>query len=144
MPKMNVYLNFNGAAEAAFKFYQSVFGGEFTSLVRYQDMPMEGVHIPPAEARKIMHISLPIGKDETLMASDSLESLGQTLVQGNNVYIFIAPASQAEADRLFNALAAGGDVEMPMAKQIWGDYYGSLKDQFGVCWMINYAYPRTT
>lgn len=89
-----------------------------------------------------MHIGLPIGKDDVLMATDALSSLGQKLVQGNNVYISIHPESKEEADRIFNALCAGGAMEMPIADQPWGDYYGSFTDKFGVQWMVNYAYPK--
>ncbi|MGH2720018.1 MAG: VOC family protein, partial [Actinomycetota bacterium] len=77
-----------------------------------------------------------------LMASDTLESLGQQLVQGNNVYISVHPMSKEEADRIFTALSEGGQVEMPIADQVWGDYYGRLKDRFGVHWMVNYGAPR--
>ncbi|MDR7519274.1 MAG: VOC family protein, partial [Armatimonadota bacterium] len=132
MPKLNTYLNFAGNAEEAFNFYRSVFGGEFTSLVRFKDMPMEGVRIGQREGDKIMHVSLPIGRDGVLMASDTLESLGQTLVQGNNVYLSVHPETKEEADRIFNALSAGGKIEMPIADQVWGDYYGSFTDRFGV------------
>jgi len=142
MTKLNTYLNFAGNAEAAFNFYKSVFGGEFTSVVRFKDMPIEGVSIPKEDENKIMHIGLPIGKDDTLMASDTLESLGQKLAQGNNVYISIHPESKEEADRIFNALSAGGTIEMPMADQVWGDYYGSFRDKFGLQWMVNYTYPK--
>lgn len=138
MTKINPYLNFAGNTEEAFNFYKSVFGGEFASVVRFRDMPMEGVNIPQADANKIMHIGLPIGKDQMLMGTDTLESLGHKLVQGNNVHISVHPDSKAEADRLFAALSEGGKVQMPMADQPWGDYYGSLKDKFGVQWMINY------
>jgi PhnB protein len=139
MLAVNPYLNFAGNTEEAFGFYKSVFGGEFTNIVRFKDMPMEGVNIPKADESKIMHIGLPIGKDQFLMATDALDSLGQKLVQGNNFYISLAPESKEEADRLFAALAVGGVVEMPIADAPWGDYFGSLKDKFGVQWMVNYA-----
>jgi PhnB protein len=142
MTKVNVYLNFAGNAEEAFSFYKSVFGGQFTSVVRFKDMPMEGVKIPKQDENKIMHIALPIGKDDILMASDSLESLGQKLIQGNNVYISIHPESKEESDRIFKTLSAGGTMEMPIENQPWGDYYGSFTDKFGVMWMINYTYPK--
>jgi PhnB protein len=138
MTKFNPYLNFAGNTEEAFNFYKSAFGGEFTSVVRFKDMPMEGVSIPKEDENKIMHIGLPIGKDQMLMASDTLESFGQKLNQGNNVYISIHPDNKKEANRLFTALSVGGKVEMPMADQPWGDYYGSCMDKFGVQWMINY------
>ncbi len=138
MTKVNAYLNFAGNAEEAFDFYKKVFGGEFSSAVRFKDFPIEGVTVPKEDEEKMMHISLPLGGDYVLMASDSLEAFGQTLVQGNNVHISLHPTSKEEADRLFTALSEGGEVEMPIADQAWGDYYGSLKDRFGVQWMVNY------
>ncbi|MBI4790211.1 MAG: VOC family protein [Chloroflexi bacterium] len=142
MTKLNTYLNFAGNTEEAFDFYKSVFGGEFTSVVRFKDMPMEGMDIPKADENKIMHIGLPIGKEDVLMASDTLESFGQKRIQGNNVSLSIHPDSRAEADRIFNALSAGGVIEMPIADAPWGDYYGSFKDKFGVQWMVDYGPPR--
>jgi PhnB protein len=139
MKTINPYLNFPGNTEEAFNFYKSAFGGEFSSVVRFKDMPMEGVNIPQKDENKIMHISLPIGKGNILMATDTLESLGQKLTIGNNVYISIHPESKEEADKLFSSLSAGGTIEMPMADQVWGDYFGSFKDKFGVKWMINYS-----
>jgi PhnB protein len=138
MTKLHPYLNFAGNAEEALTFYKSVFGGEFSSLVRFKDMPMEGVPIPPDDEDKIMHISLPIGDDDVLMASDALESLGQRLVVGNSAYVSVHPASREEADRIFAALSEGAEIEMPIADQVWGDYFGSLKDKFGVGWMVNH------
>ena len=143
MKKLNVYLNFAGNAEEAFTFYRSVFGGEFSAVIRFKDMPMEGVKIPKGDETKIMHIALPIGKDDILMASDALESMGQRLTPGNNVYLSVHPDTKEEAGRIFGALASGGAIEMAIADQPWGDYYGSLKDKFGVLWMVNYSYPKT-
>jgi PhnB protein len=140
--KLHSYLNFGGNAQEAFDFYKSVFGGEFSSLVRFKDFPMEGVAISEDDEDKIMHIALPIGDGNVLMASDVLESLGQQLVQGNNVYVSVHPTSREEADRIFNALSDGAEIEMPIADQVWGDYYGSLKDRFGVHWMVNHSPPR--
>ena len=142
MFKIHPYLNFAGNAEEAFNFYKSVFGGEFTGLYRFGDMPMEGVTISDEEQSKIMHVSLPLGDGEVLMASDALESMGQKLVQGNNAYISIHPDTREEADRLFNALSAGGTIEMPIEDQMWGDYYGAFKDRFGVQWMVNHSPQR--
>ena len=138
---MNVlpYLNFPGNAEEAFEFYKSVFGGEYSSLVRFKDMPMEGVTVPDADQDKVMHVSLPIGGDNVLMASDALESLGQQVVQGNNLYVSVHPDSREEADRIFTGLSQGADIEMPMGDQVWGDYFGSLRDKFGIGWMVNYG-----
>lgn len=138
MTKLQPYLNFAGNAEEAFAFYRSVFGGQLSSLVRFRDMPIEGVSIPDEDADKVMHVALPVGEDSILMASDTLESLGQELVPGNNVYISVHPETREDADRIFAALSEGGDVEMPIADQMWGDYFGSLTDRFGVRWMVNH------
>jgi PhnB protein len=140
--KLNPYLNFGGNAEEAFNFYKSVFGGEFSSMVKFKDMPTEGAPVSEADGDKIMHMALPIG-DELLMASDALESFGQTVTPGNNSYISVHPATKDEADRIFNALSEGAEIEMPIDDQMWGDYFGSLKDKFGIGWMVNYnsTYP---
>ncbi|TSC75304.1 MAG: PhnB protein [Parcubacteria group bacterium Gr01-1014_30] len=135
--KLNTYLNFAGNTEEAFNFYKSVFGGDLTPIVRFRDVPTEGVNIPKEDENKIMHVGLPIG-GQMLMGTDALESLGQKLVLGNNSYISIHPDSKEEADRIFSALSEGGTIEMPIADQVWGDYYGSFKDKFGVQWMVNY------
>ncbi len=142
MTRVNTYLNFAGNTEEAFGFYRLVFCGDFTAVVRFKDMPIDGVKIPKEDENKIMHIGLPIGQESVLMASDALESLGQSLIQGNNVYISVHPDTKEEADRVFKALSAGGTIEMPMADQPWGDYFGSFKDRFGVMWMVNYSYPK--
>lgn len=139
MMKLQPYLNFAGNTEDAFGFYRSVFGGDYSAFIRFRDMPMEGFTIPKEDEDKIMHISLPIGSDNSLMAGDSLVSLGQAVTMGNNNYIFIHTDNKEEADRVFNALSAGGAVEMPMADQPWGDYYGSFQDKFGVMWMISFS-----
>lgn len=141
MTKFNIYLNFPGNAEEAFNFYKSVFGGEFRSIMRFKDMPMPGQKTRKEDEDKIAHIALPVGKDDVLMASDALESHGQKLIPGNNIYVFVHPESQEEAARIFKALAAGGKIEVPIADQPWGDYYGSLKDKFGIPWMVDYTRP---
>lgn len=142
MTKLSTYLNFAGDTEEAFNFYRSVFGGEFTSVVRFKEFPMKGVNIPEEDGDKIMHISMQIDEDSTLMGTDALESLGQHLVQGNNVYISTHPRSEEEADRIFSALSQGGEVEMPIGYQSWGGYFGSFKDKFAICWMVNFSPPR--
>lgn len=134
---LNPYLNFNGNAEEAFRFYQSVFGGELF-IQRFSEVPdME--QLPPEEQQMIMHVSIPIGQGQFLMASDCLASMGQELHVGNNNYISISVESREEADRLFHGLSTDGKVEMPMEDMFWGDYFGSFIDKFGVCWMIMYS-----
>lgn len=141
MKSLNPYLNFAGNAEEAFKFYQSVFGGEFTSLQRFKDTPEAG-KIPAADREKIMHIALPMGKGNVLMASDAPESMGFKLTAGNNCFLTIEAESQEEADRLFRGLSAGGKAALPMQKMFWGAYYGQCADKFGIQWMINFTFPK--
>ena len=142
MASINPYLNFNGNTEEAFNFYKSVFGGEFAALMRFRDFPQgevcEGMTIGENDLDKIMHISLPIGNSDVLMATDSLESMGQKLTDGNNFSISISADSREDADKLFGGLSEGGKVEMPLADAFWGDYFGMLEDKFGIRWMISY------
>jgi len=140
--KLNTYLTFAGNAEEAFKFYRSVFGGEFRMLTRFKDMPIPGMTAPKKDENKLMHIGLPIGKDDELMGSDVLEGFGHKWVMGNNVAVSIFPDSKEEADRIFKALSADGKIEMPLGNQPWGDYYGGFTDKFGIKWMIDYTYPK--
>ena len=135
--KVNPYLNFDGQAEEAFNFYKSVFGGEFSGKMKMNEAP-GGNELAQEEQNRLMHIALPIGKDTLLMASDIIPSMGQILKTGNNNYISLHPGSREEADELFNGLSAGGEIEMPMEDQFWGDYFGSFMDKFGIGWMINF------
>lgn len=135
--QLNPYLNFDGNAEEAFRFYQSVFGGELF-LSKMTDAP-GSENLPENEKNRAMHVAIPIGNRQHLMASDCLPSAGHVLTKGNNNYISITPDSREEADRLFNSLSVGGKVEMPMEDMFWGDYFGSFVDKFGVCWMINFS-----
>lgn len=142
--QLNHYLNFQGDAEAAFKFYQSVFGGEFQTLMRYGDLPNEGnAVLSELDQQKIMHISLPINEFTTLMASDVNEQFcaqtNQPFTVGSNHYISINLDSheQDKAQTLFDALSKDGHIEMPLDKTFWGALYGAFTDQFGIKWMIN-------
>jgi PhnB protein len=135
--KTNPYLNFDGQAEEAFEFYKSTFGGEFTANMKMSDMP-GAEKMPENEQNRVMHISLPIGKDTVLMASDIVPSAGHKLEKGNHMYVSLHPESREEADRLFDGLSKGGEIEMAMEDQFWGDYFGSFIDKFGIGWMVNY------
>jgi PhnB protein len=142
MAGVSTYLNFARNTEEAFTFYKSVFGTDFDGeIMRFSSVPpQEGQPPIPAEDQNlVMHVSLPILGGHRLMGTDAPESMGFTLTQGNNVYISLAPDSREEADRLFGALSAGGNVEMPMGDQFWGDYFGSFTDKFGIHWMVNYS-----
>lgn len=135
--KLNPYLNFDGQAEEAFKFYQSVFGGELF-IQKMKEAPGTE-NLPDHEKELAMHVAIPIGDGQFLMASDCLKSAGHQLNVGNNNYICVSPDSREEAKRIFDALSVGGNIEMPLDDMFWGDYFGSFEDKFGVRWMINYS-----
>lgn len=136
MITINPYLNFAGTSEVAFNFYKEVFGGEITMIMRFRDMPDDKT--PENEKDKICHISLQLSNGTLLMATDTLESMGQKLIAGNNFYLSIGAESREEADRIFTSLSTGGKVEMPMADMFWGDYFGITADKFGTQWMISF------
>ncbi len=142
MARVSTYLNFPRSTEEAFLFYKSVFRSEFTTPIhRFKDIPPSPDQPPLAEADRelVMHVELPILGGHVLMGTDAPESMGFTLTPGNNMYINLEPDGRAETDRLFNALAKGGKVEMPLQEMFWGGYFGSLVDRFGVHWMLNCA-----
>jgi PhnB protein len=134
------YLTFDGKTEEAFSFYKSIFGGEFTSVQRFGDTP-HGANLPAGDSKKIMHISYEIEKGNMLMGNDHLEAMGMgPFVPGNNFSLSAHPKSEDEAKRVFDALAAGGQVIMPIDKVFWGAYFGLLVDKFGIKWQVNYQY----
>lgn len=141
MLKINSYLTFNGNAEEAFNFYRAIFGGEFTELQRFKDNP-ENSNFSEEEKNKIMHISLPIGNTILMGADNVMQNKGQSFLQGNNFSLSIAPSSEAEAKRLFDGLANGGKITMPLNKTFWNAYFGMLVDPFGIQWLVNYEYPK--
>lgn len=140
MASVNVYLNFNGNCEEAFTFYKSVFGGEFPYMGRFKDMPpQEGMPPLPKEMEdKIMHVSLQISKETSIMGSDTGGEWASSFKQGNNFSISINAETKDEADKLFNGLSSGGTVTMPMDKTFWGDYFGMFTDKFGINWMVSF------
>jgi len=140
MATINPYLAFNGNCEEVFIFYKSVFGGEFTYLGRYKDMPPVE-NCPPvaeSEGNKVMHVSLPISKETILMGCDTSEAFGPAVTTGNNFSISISTDSKEEADRLFSGLSANGQITMAMDKTFWGSYFGMFNDKFGIQWMVGF------
>jgi PhnB protein len=140
MPSVNVYLTFNGNCEEAFNFYKSVFGGEFPYVGRYKDMPAGegGKTISGDDAERIMHISLPIGKETMIMGSDTGGEWASNFKAGNNFSICVSADNKEQADKIFNGLAEGGQVTMPLNNTFWGDYFGMLTDKFGINWMMSF------
>lgn len=139
MPTLNAYLTFDGNCEEAFNFYQSVFGGEFSYKGRFSEMPADDAKsVPPEHMNRIMHISLPIGGETVLMGSDTGGEWAADFLQGNNFSMSVTADSKEDADRLFAALAEGGQVTMPMTATFWGDYFGTCVDRFGINWMMSF------
>lgn len=141
MATVNPYLSFNGTCEGAFNFYKSVFGGEFSYIGRYKEMPSEQP-IPDSEKEKIMHVSLPIGGDTVLMGADSSELFGHVIKFGDNMSILVNTKTEEEARRIFDSLSKGGNIIMPLEKTFWGALFGHFTDKFGIFWMINYEYNQ--
>jgi PhnB protein len=134
------YLFFDGKCEEALNFYKSALGAEITMLMRFKDSPepaRPGM-VPPGSENKIMHASFRIG-DTTLMASDG-ECHGKPVFQGMS--LSITAANEAEADRVFAALSAGGQVRMPLTKTFFSPRFGMAADRFGVSWMVIVAHAQ--
>jgi PhnB protein len=139
MATTNVWINFNGNAEEAFTFYKSVFGGEFTKIVRFKDIATAEFPIPEKEEQKIMHIALPISEGSVLVANDVPEVLGQVNEHENRSKILVSTDSKEEADRLFAGLSAGGEVEGAMGDGPYGTYMGMFRDKYGIEWIIEFS-----
>lgn len=137
MAQINPHINFNGNAEEAFHFYQSVFGGTFTQIIRFKDLESPEYPVAEKEAKKIMHIALPIG-NSVLMGNDVPEILGHVDENENRSKIVITSESREEADHLFNGLTVGGTIEYPMSESPWGSYFGMFRDQYGIEWMVSF------
>ena len=139
MTTLNPWINFNGNAEEAFTFYKSVFGGEFTKVVRFKDIPGDTSHVSEKEENKIMHIALPIGNNTMLIANDVPEVMGRVNERENRSKILVRTESKEEADRLFSGLSAGGEVEGSMGDSPWGSYAGMFRDKYGIEWIIEFS-----
>lgn len=135
MLQINPHINFNGNAEEAFTFYQSVFGGTFVRLVRFKDLSIPGFAFKEEEQDKVMHIALPIGEN-LLMGNDIPQFMGRVNELEHRSKISITVAEKEEAERIFNNLSAGGIVEMSMTDSPWGTYFGMFRDKYGIEWMI--------
>ena len=139
MAQIHPFIHFNGNAEEAFTFYQSVFGGSFTRLLRFKDMP-GGPHsfIAEEELDKIMQIVLPIGNNHVLMGSDVPNFMGVANEEENRSKIHVSAESKEEADKIFSGLSCEGKIEMPIGESPWGSYFGMFRDKYGIEWMVEY------
>jgi PhnB protein len=130
--KLNPYLNFDGNAEEVMNFYNNALNGEIVMLSRFGESPMP---VDEDWKQKIMHARIVFGGDNTIMISDAMK--GNQLSTNGNIQLSIGLDDEAKTHEIFDKLAEGGTVSMPLAKQFWGDVFGMLKDKFGVRWMLN-------
>jgi len=129
------YLFFDGRCEEAIDFYRRALGAEVTMLLRWKDCPEQPKNkdmIPPGSENKVMHARLKIG-EAAVMASDG-RAAGKPSFQG--FALSVSAANEAEVDRVFNALADGGQIQMPMGKTFFSPRFGMVADRFGVSWMV--------
>ncbi|SEO58962.1 VOC family protein [Mucilaginibacter sp. OK283] len=138
MRAINPWINFNGNAEEAFTFYKSVFGGEFTKIIRFKDISGPEMPIAENEANKIMYIGLPLGKNNVLIANDVPGFMGRVSEAENRSKIYVSADSREEAEQIFNGLSAGGDVEGPIGDTPWGTYAGMFRDKYGIEWIVEF------
>jgi PhnB protein len=132
------YLHFNGEAEEVLNYYKDAFDGEVIALSRYADSPMQ---VNDDWKNKIIHARLKFG-DNVIMISDSHN--GQLASKEGNIQLSVEVDDEKKMEAVFNKLAEGGKVTMPLAKQFWGATFGMLQDKFGVNWMFNHEEKNNT
>lgn len=137
MKSINPYLIFNGNAEEAFSYYQSVFGGKLT-LIRFGDMP-DSDKMSRDDQNKVAHASLPITDGhQKLMASDSTSGNEVEIPPNGNFYITVAPENADQAEEIYQKLSQDGQIIMPLQNTSWAKQFAMFSDKFGVRWMIDY------
>jgi PhnB protein len=133
--RLNPYIGFDGTAREAMEFYKEVFGGELT-VNTFGEFGSQGA----PDADKIMHSQLETDRGFTLMASDTPSGMERT--SGDNITISLSGEDGGELRGYWEKLSDGGNVTMPMEKQMWGDEFGMCIDRFGIPWMVNITQPR--
>jgi len=138
MTTINPWINFNGNAEEAFSFYKSVFGGKFTKIIRFKDLASPEFPVRDIEENKIMQIALPIGGGNMLIGNDVPEVMGKVSENENRSKIHLSADSKIEAEKIFNGLSIGGQVEGVIGESPWGTYAGMFRDKYGIEWIIEF------
>jgi PhnB protein len=133
--KLNPYISYNGNAREAFEFYKEVFGGELAMNTFGEFGASES-----SDADKIMHASLETPSGFTLMGSDTPAEL--EFKPGTTMSVSLSGGDGDDLRGYYEKLAEAGTVTMPLEKQMWGDEFGMVIDQFGVSWMVNIAAPQ--
>ncbi|MBA2675963.1 MAG: VOC family protein [Ramlibacter sp.] len=132
---MEAYLTFGGNCEEALEFYTQCLGGKVTALMRYEGSPMDNAQLPAGWKNKVMHSTFE-SEGARFMASDGMPGAPAPSYGGFSMSVYV-PQDKARAQRVFDALAAGGKVTMPFAPPFWGGSFGMLTDRFGVPWMVS-------
>jgi PhnB protein len=135
MTTVNPYIYFNRNCENAFNFYQVVFRKDITYIGRYKDVPKTDRQIFQEADEKIMHVTLPISTETSLMGSDNTAAYEESAAY-SNFSLIIHTDSKEETDRLFNELSKGGQIKLALNLTFWGSYYGICIDKFGITWKI--------
>lgn len=136
MTTLNPWINFNGNAEEAFTFYKSVFGGEFTKVVRLKDLAGPEFPVAEEDANKIMQIVLPIGGESMLIGNDVPSFMGKVNENENRSKIHVHVDSKEEAEKISSGLGDGGQVEAPLGDSSWGTCFAMLRDKYGIEWIV--------
>lgn len=135
--KLHAYLNFGGNCEEAFRYYEQHLGAKVQFIMRWSEMPDAEKHTPPGMQNGVLHGSLALA-DTVVMASD---------VPGyqpmRSAYLSLSAGSVEEAERIYSALAQGGEVFMPMGETFFAHRFGQLRDKFGVNWMVIHEKPMS-
>ncbi len=137
MTTMNPWINFNGNAEEAFTFYKSVFGGEFSKIIRFKDMTGSRMETGD-DAEKIMQIVLSIGNGHMLIGNDVPTFMGVVNEQENRSKIHISVDSKEEAQKIFGGLSIGAQVEVEPDESEEGAYFAMFRDKYGIEWIIEF------
>lgn len=137
MKRLSSHLMFAGQCEEAFRFYEKCFGAKIAFMMKYGDSPGAAEHTPPGWRDKIIHATLNVG-DQPLSGADSPP---ERYKKPQGFYVMLEVTEPAEADRVFNALAENGAVQMPIQETFWALRYGAVVDRFGIPWEINCGKP---
>jgi PhnB protein len=135
--RLNPYISFSDNARQAMEFYRDVFGGNL-SISTFGEFGAGS----SADADKVMHATLETDSGYTLMASDTPSEMEHN--PGNNISVSLSGDNPEELRGYWKGLSEGGNVTMPLEKQMWGDEFGMCVDRFGVAWMVNIAGSQTS
>ena len=138
MTALYPHINFNGNAEEAFTFYRSVFGGDFTKVIRFKDIASAEFQVAEADAEKLMQIALPIGERSMLMGNDVPSFMGTTNERENRSKIVVDADSKEGAEKIYTALSVGAEVEVPLSESTPGSYFSMLRDKYGIEWIVQF------